>query len=138
MPYQTVAGPTTSFSGKKTVGASGVARRKGGMIMMISVGRPALAAAEGLSPSGAATASAIARDQPISIAFVSGPLSDSFFPPLYRGAEQAAKDLGVKLDYIPIEEPVGVVSTGPSVVDARNIDKVMKVFNTYPDTIGSK
>ena len=40
----------------------------------------------------------------ISIAFVSGPLNDSFFPPLYTGANDAAKLLGVKLNYIPIDE----------------------------------
>lgn len=45
-----------------------------------------------------------ADDKPISIAFVSGPLNDSFFPPLYQGAQDAAKVLGVKLNYIPIDE----------------------------------
>ncbi len=40
----------------------------------------------------------------ISIAFVSGPLSDSFFPPMYNGAKQAGKDLGVKVTWIPIDE----------------------------------
>ncbi len=52
----------------------------------------------------AAVASAAAEDKPISIAFVSGPLNDSFFPPLYQGALDAAKALGVKLNYIPIDE----------------------------------
>ncbi len=47
---------------------------------------------------------ATADDKPISIAFVSGPLNDSFFPPLYQGAQDAAKALGVKLNYIPIDE----------------------------------
>jgi simple sugar transport system substrate-binding protein len=47
---------------------------------------------------------ASAEDKPISIAFVSGPLNDSFFPPLYQGAQDAAKALGVKLNYIPIDE----------------------------------
>jgi len=41
---------------------------------------------------------------PVRIAFVSGPLYDSFFPPLYQGANDAAKDLGVDLNYIPIDE----------------------------------
>ena len=45
-----------------------------------------------------------AEDKQISIAFVSGPLNDSFFPPLYQGAQDAAKALGVKLNYIPIDE----------------------------------
>ncbi len=47
---------------------------------------------------------ALADDAQISIAFVSGPLNDSFFPPLYQGAQDAAKALGVKLSYIPIDE----------------------------------
>ena len=34
--------------------------------------------------------------------------------------------------------PVGPVSTGPSVVDKTNIDKILKVFDTYPNVIGSK
>src|SRR5579859_7343608 len=51
-----------------------------------------------------ATTPAPAEEKPISIAFVSGPLNDSFFPPLYQGAQDAAKALGVKLNYIPIDE----------------------------------
>ena len=51
-----------------------------------------------------ATAPANAADKPITVAFVSGPLNDSFFPPLYQGAKEAAKVLGVKLNYIPIDE----------------------------------
>jgi simple sugar transport system substrate-binding protein len=47
---------------------------------------------------------AAAEDKQLSIAFVSGPLNDSFFPPLYQGAQDAAKALGVKLAYIPIDE----------------------------------
>src|SRR5947209_5966661 len=54
----------------------------------------------GLAPASPATAD----DKPMSIAFVSGPLNDSFFPPLYQGAQDAAKALGVKLNYIPIDE----------------------------------
>ena len=45
-----------------------------------------------------------AEDKQISVAFVSGPLNNSFFPPLYQGAQDAAKVLGVKLNYIPIDE----------------------------------
>lgn len=46
-----------------------------------------------------------AQDAPqVRIAFVSGPLYDSFFPPLYQGAHDAAADLGVDLNYIPIDE----------------------------------
>ncbi len=51
-----------------------------------------------------AAPSARAADKPISIAFVSGPLNDSFFPPLYQGAQDAAAALGVKLNYIAIDE----------------------------------
>lgn len=40
----------------------------------------------------------------VSITFVSGPLNDSFFPPLFKGANQAAKDLGIKFKYIPMDE----------------------------------
>jgi len=60
----------------------------------------ALAATLGVGVS----AGAMADDKQISIAFVSGPLNDSFFPPLYQGAQDAAKALGVKLNYIPIDE----------------------------------
>ena len=52
----------------------------------------------------ACVSAASAEDKPISIAFVSGPLNNSFFPPLYQGAQDAAKALGVKLNYIPIDE----------------------------------
>ena len=34
--------------------------------------------------------------------------------------------------------PVGPVSTGPSIVDNKNIGKILKVFDTYPNVIGSK
>ena len=51
-----------------------------------------------------ASVPANAEDKPVSVAFVSGPLNDSFFPPLYQGAQDAAKFLGVKLNYIPIDE----------------------------------
>jgi simple sugar transport system substrate-binding protein len=61
-------------------------------------------AAFALSMSSALIAPAHAEDKQISIAFVSGPLNDSFFPPLYQGAQDAAKVLGVKLNYIPIDE----------------------------------
>jgi simple sugar transport system substrate-binding protein len=52
----------------------------------------------------AALAPALAQDKAMSIAFVSGPLNDSFFPPLYQGAQDAAKALGVRLNYIAIDE----------------------------------
>jgi simple sugar transport system substrate-binding protein len=64
----------------------------------------ASAALVAMSLFGAATAPANAEDKPVSIAFVSGPLYDSFFPPLYQGAQDAAKALGVNLNYIPIDE----------------------------------
>jgi len=40
----------------------------------------------------------------IKIVFVSGPLNDPFFPPLYRGANDAANQLGINFSYIPINE----------------------------------
>ena len=64
----------------------------------------ASAAAAALGLSALASLPAAAEEKPISIAFVSGPLNDSFFPPLYQGAQDAAKALGVKLNYIPIDE----------------------------------
>jgi len=60
--------------------------------------------ASALALAGALASPASAAEKPISIAFVSGPLNDSFFPPLYQGAQDAAKALGVKLHYIPIDE----------------------------------
>jgi len=62
------------------------------------------AAALGLLALATAPLPARAGEKRISIAFVSGPLNDSFFPPLYQGAQDAAKALGVKLNYIPIDE----------------------------------
>ena len=53
---------------------------------------------------GPQTAQAADDEAPIKIAFVSGPLYNSFFPPLYQGANDAAKLLGVDLNYIPIDE----------------------------------
>jgi simple sugar transport system substrate-binding protein len=64
----------------------------------LGVATTALAiAAAGVSPGSA-------EDKPLTIDFVSGPLNDSFFPPLYQGAQDAAKAMGVKLNYIPIDE----------------------------------
>lgn len=54
--------------------------------------------------STASASSTRASKNNIKIAFVSGPLSDSFFPPLYNGAKQAAHDLGISFNYIPINE----------------------------------
>ncbi len=62
------------------------------------------AAALGLLALAWSPAPARAEDKPMTIAFVSGPLNDSFFPPLYQGAQDAAKALGVRLHYIPIDE----------------------------------
>jgi simple sugar transport system substrate-binding protein len=70
--------------------------------MKVSTFRKALLGAAALDL--AALAPAFADDKAISIDFVSGPLSDSFFPPLYQGAQDAAKALGVKLNYISIDE----------------------------------
>ena len=48
------------------------------------------AAALAASFSAYALTPAQADDQQITVAFVSGPLNDSFFPPLYQGANDAA------------------------------------------------
>ena len=66
--------------------------------MLLSLG--ALTVAVG----GLISSAAVADDKQVSIAFVSGPLNDSFFPPLYQGAQDAAKALAVKLNYVPIDE----------------------------------
>jgi simple sugar transport system substrate-binding protein len=66
--------------------------------LLLGVGAALIAGVAGAAAPG------LAEDKPISIAFVSGPLNDSFFPPLYQGAQDAAKALGVKLNYIPIDE----------------------------------
>ena len=34
--------------------------------------------------------------------------------------------------------PVGMVHTGPSVVDKKNVDKIVTVFNKYPNVVGSQ
>jgi simple sugar transport system substrate-binding protein len=61
-------------------------------------------AATALAVAVAGVSPALAEEKPLTIDFVSGPLNDSFFPPLYRGAQDAAKAMGVKLNYIPISE----------------------------------
>ncbi|MGN6090548.1 MAG: substrate-binding domain-containing protein, partial [Actinomycetales bacterium] len=53
------------------------------------------------SPSSVAAAAGATK---VKIAFVSGPLNDPFFPPLYQGAQDAAKQLPIELNYIPIDE----------------------------------
>lgn len=55
-------------------------------------------------PAGASTRAPRSSGSNIKIVFVSGPLSDSFFPPLYNGAKAAAHDLGIAFNYIPINE----------------------------------
>ncbi len=54
-----------------------------------------------MTSSGPLSAEAAAKQ--ISIDFVSGPLNDSFFPPVFKGAHDAARALGVKLNYIPLD-----------------------------------
>lgn len=54
--------------------------------------------------SSSAAAAPSADNKGILIDFVSGPLNDSFFPPLYNGVKQAAADLKVKVNYIAINE----------------------------------
>jgi simple sugar transport system substrate-binding protein len=54
--------------------------------------------------SSAQAANVSADNKGITIDFVSGPLNDSFFPPLYNGVKDAAANLGVKVNYIAINE----------------------------------
>jgi simple sugar transport system substrate-binding protein len=67
-----------------------------------------------------------ADDPQITVAFVSGPLNDSFFPPLYQGANDAAKLLGVKLNYIPIDE---------SDIEASSARTMQAAIAQHPDVI---
>jgi simple sugar transport system substrate-binding protein len=57
-----------------------------------------------LAPGSSALSKATTTATKIKIAFVSGPLNDPFFPPLIRGAQDAAKLLRAQLNYIPIDE----------------------------------
>jgi simple sugar transport system substrate-binding protein len=89
--------------------------------MKAAVGVLALASTTlfGLAP-------ATAQDKQISVAFVSGPLNDSFFPPLYQGANDAAKTLGVKLNYIPIDE---------ADIEASSARTMQAAIAQHPDVI---
>jgi simple sugar transport system substrate-binding protein len=73
-----------------------------------------------------ATSPTLAEDKQISVAFVSGPLNDSFFPPLYQGANDAAKVLGVKLNYIPIDE---------ADIEASSARTMQAAIAQHPDVI---
>lgn len=74
----------------------------------------------------AAPLSATAAGKKISIAFVSGPLNDSFFPPLFKGAHDAARALGVKLNYIPINE---------GDIEASSAQTMQAAIAQHPDAI---
>ncbi|WP_375388141.1 substrate-binding domain-containing protein [uncultured Amnibacterium sp.] len=58
----------------------------------------------------------------IRIDFVSGPLNDPTFPPMYAGAMQAGKDLGVKVKWIPIDE-ANIEQTSVTTMDTAIADK---------------
>jgi simple sugar transport system substrate-binding protein len=73
-----------------------------------------------------ATGLASAEENEIKVAFVSGPLNDSFFPPLYQGAQDAAKALGVKLNYIPIDE---------ADIEASSARTMQAAIAQHPDVI---
>lgn len=64
----------------------------------------ALTAAFSLAPSANAFSKATNTPAKIKIIFVSGPLNDPFFPPIYQGAQDAAKLLRITFKYIPIDE----------------------------------
>jgi simple sugar transport system substrate-binding protein len=89
------------------------------------VGLTAFALA-GVTLGGYGVAPAFAEDKQITIAFVSGPLNDSFFPPLYQGANDAAKALGVKLNYIPIDE---------ADIEASSARTMQAAIAQHPDVI---
>ena len=90
--------------------------------MLSRIGAIALATSLG----AVAMTPALAQDKQISIAFVSGPLNDSFFPPLYQGAQDASKALGVKLNYIPIDE---------ADIEASSARTMQAAIAQHPDVI---
>jgi simple sugar transport system substrate-binding protein len=57
---------------------------------------------------------------------VSGLLNDSFFPPLYQGANGAAKVLGVNLNYIQIDE---------ADIEASSARTMQAAIAQHPDVI---
>lgn len=79
-------------------------------------GRPALTAclavmalgvagcSGGSSDTKSTSGGAGSQQDKVKIAFVSGPLNDPFFPPLYQGTQDAAAQLPIELNYIPIDE----------------------------------
>lgn len=91
--------------------------------LKIAAGALALAAT---ALCGIGMAPAMAQDKQITVAFVSGPLNDSFFPPLYQGANDAAKALGVKLNYIPIDE---------ADIEASSARTMQAAIAQHPDVI---
>lgn len=93
-----------------------------GRAALSRIGVAAFAATLGL----AQIAPAAAEDKQISIAFVSGPLNDSFFPPLYQGAQDAAKAMGVSLNYIPIDE---------ADIEASSARTMQAAIAQHPDVI---
>jgi len=81
-------------------------RRRGltGAYIASAAGLAITLALAGCTSGGAASTKKESYYSGIEIAYVSGPLSDSFFPPMYNGAMQASEDLGVKVTWIPIDE----------------------------------
>lgn len=73
--------------------------RRAGALLAI-----ALTATFAFAPGADAFSKATTTTAKIKIAFVSGPLNDPFFPPLYQGTQDAAKRLPITLQYIPIDE----------------------------------
>lgn len=88
--------------------------------------RLAMPAAAGLAMAVAGPPLARAAGKQISIAFVSGPLNDSFFPPVFKGAHDAARALGVKLNYIPIDE---------ADIEASSAQTMQAAIAQHPDAI---
>jgi simple sugar transport system substrate-binding protein len=73
---------------------------------LLTVGTAACAKSSSATTAKSSTPStrSSADNKGITIDFVSGPLNDSFFPPLYNGVKEAAANLGVKVNYIAINE----------------------------------
>lgn len=73
-------------------------------VAILVIGTASCSKSSSSASSSAPAANVSAQNKGITIDFVSGPLNDSFFPPLYNGVKAAAANLGVKVNYIAINE----------------------------------
>lgn len=88
------------------------------------------------SVAGGAAAGGAAAGTKIKIAFVSGPLNDAFFPPLYQGVQDAAKQLPIDLSYIAIDE-ADIQASSAKTMDAAIASKpdVIVVGDFIPNVV---